>query len=123
MFDEMAILHHLRSIRANQRLMLRMLARLLKDDATLLEEDSKLMATLDDILADVSAESSQIDGVTTLISGLEQQIADALSGTTIPPAVQAKIDAAFAGMQTNDAKIAAALAANVPPAPTTTAAP
>ena len=75
------------------------------------------MATLDDILVDVTAESTQIDGVTTLITGLQAQVAAALSGTTIPAAVQAKIDAAFAGMQTNDAKIAAALKANVPATP------
>ena len=77
----------------------------------------KIMATLDQILADVTDEETSLDSISTLIAGLQKQIADALSGATLPPAVQAKVDAIFAAAETNKAKIAAALAANVPPAP------
>jgi uncharacterized protein YoxC len=75
-----------------------------------------LMATLDQILADVTAESTAIDSVVALIDGLKKQLADALAGVTLPAAVQAKVDAIFTGTEANAAKVAAALAANVPPA-------
>ncbi len=75
------------------------------------------MATLDDVLKDVTDESTQLDSLSTLISGLQQQIKDALSGTKLAPDVQAKIDAVFARAESNKAKIAAALAANTPAPP------
>src|SRR5438105_15488275 len=77
----------------------------------------KIMATLDQIAADITAETSAIDSLSALIAGLKQQLADALAGTTLPPAVQAKVDAIFADAETNKAKLAAALTANVPPTP------
>ena len=67
-----------------------------------------IMATLDQIIADVNAESSQLDSVSTLMAGIEQQLKDALSGTTLPPTVQAKVDAIFAQTEANAAKIAQA---------------
>ncbi len=73
--------------------------------------------SLDDVLAEVTAESTKLDGNSTLISGLKQQLADALAGTTLPPAVQAKVDAIFTQAEQNSAKIDAALTANVPPTP------
>lgn len=77
------------------------------------------MATLDQIIEDVTAETTTIGSISTLIQGLEQQLADALAGTTLPPAVQAKIDSIFATAETNKAALAAALAAGVPPPPAT----
>ena len=74
-----------------------------------------VMATLDQILQDVTDESTAIDGISALIDGLKQQLADALAGTTLPPATQAKVDAIFAQAETNKGKIATALAANTPP--------
>jgi hypothetical protein len=71
-----------------------------------------IMATLDDVLADVTAETGQIDSIGVLIAGLKQQIADALSGAVHPPVVQAKVDANFTQAETNTAKIADALNAN-----------
>jgi altronate dehydratase len=76
-----------------------------------------IMATIDQVLQDVTDESTAIDSVSALISGLKQQLADALSGATIPPAVQAKVDAVFATAEANKAKLATALATNVPPVP------
>lgn len=70
--------------------------------------------TLDEVLADVQAETTALDSVGELIKGLKQQLADALSGANLPPAVQAKVDAVFDQAEKNKAKIAAALEANVP---------
>ena len=81
------------------------------------QQGVKIMATLQQILDDVTAETTSLDSISTLISGLQQQLADALSGTTLPPAVQSKVDAIFTGAEANKAKIAAALASNVPPTP------
>ncbi len=79
-----------------------------------------IMATLDQILTDVTDEGTQIDSLSTLMAGLKQQLADALSGTTLPPAVQAKVDAVFAGVEANKGKVVAAINANTPAAPTPT---
>jgi uncharacterized protein YoxC len=76
-----------------------------------------MAAPLDQVLQDVTDESTQIDSLSTLIAGLQQQVKDALSGATLPPAIQAKVDAVFNQAENNKAKIAAALNANVPPAP------
>ena len=77
----------------------------------------QIMATLDDTLALVTKESTDLDSVKALMTGLKQQLADALSGTTLPPAVQAKVDAIFAVDTANAQKIADALAAGVTPTP------
>src|ERR1700730_6653838 len=76
----------------------------------------KMMATLDQVLAAVTDESTQLDSLSTLIAGLKQQVADALAGTTLPAAVQAKVDAVFAQAETNKGKIATAISANTPAA-------
>ena len=41
---------------------------------TVLENQEKIMASLDDVLKDVTDESTQIDGLSTLITGLKQQV-------------------------------------------------
>ncbi len=74
----------------------------------------KMAKSLDDVLAAVTAESTKLDGITTLITGLKQQLADALAGTVLPPAVQAKVDAIFDLAAQNAAKIDTALSANTP---------
>ncbi len=73
------------------------------------------MATLDDVLAVVTEEEGKIDSVVALIAGLKEQLAEALAGTTLPPAVQAKVDALFAQATENSGKIVAAIEANQPP--------
>lgn len=86
----------------------------------ILSNQETMMATLDQILQDVTDESTAIDSISTLIAGLKQQLADALANTSLPPDVQAKIDAVFSAAESNKAKLAAALAANTlaaPPAP------
>lgn len=77
------------------------------------------MSTIDDVLTEVTDESGRLDSIQTLIEGVEKQLADALSGTTLPPAVQAKVDAVFTTLSANKAKIDKALNTGVP-APTPT---
>lgn len=80
----------------------------------LIQQGVRIMATLDDVLKDVTEEKTDIAGLSTFIQGLKQQLADALSGANLPAPVQAKVDAIFAAAESNKADIAAALAANVP---------
>ncbi len=75
----------------------------------------KVMASLDDVLADVTAETTQIDSLATLVVGIKKQLDDALSGANLPPAVQAKVDAIFAAVETNKGKVTDAINANTPP--------
>lgn len=77
----------------------------------------KIMATLADILAVVSAQDTALDSVRELILGLKQQIADLLTGVVLPPAVQAQVDAVFDQAVKNSAEIQQALETNVEPAP------
>lgn len=80
-----------------------------------------IMATLDEILADVTDEGTRLDSISTLLTGLRQQLADALAGTTLPPAVQAKVDAIFTAAESNKGKIDTALNSGVPAPPPTPA--
>lgn len=72
--------------------------------------------TVDETLAVVTAEDTRIDSVIAYAAGLKQQLADALSGVTIPPAVQTKINQIFDLSSASAAKVDVALNANVPPA-------
>lgn len=76
----------------------------------------QIMADLDQVLAEVTDEGTRLDSIQALIDGIRQQLADALAGTTLPPAVQAKVDAVFAGLTDNKAKIDKALNTGTPPA-------
>lgn len=67
------------------------------------------MATIDDILSEVTDESTRLDSIQALIDSINAALAAALSGTTVPPAVQAKIDQVFADLTANKAKIDKAL--------------
>lgn len=82
--------------------------------AALNQKLETIMATLDEILVEVTEQRTAIGSVLTLLAGLQQQLADALSGVTLPAGVQEKVDAVFAGMNENTAALEAALA--VPPA-------
>jgi predicted choloylglycine hydrolase len=84
--------------------------------ATMVTQGAFQMATLDELLQDVSDESTQIDSLATLTAGLKQQLQDALSGASLPPAVQAKVDAVFAAVDANKGKVVDAINANTTPA-------
>ena len=77
----------------------------------------KMAATLDQLVQDVNDESTLEDSIITLLNGIQAQLTAALAGTTLPTAVQAKVDAAFATLEANKAKLAAAITANTPAAP------
>ena len=82
--------------------------------------ERRIRKTLDDILNDVGDESTKIDSLGTFVAGLKQQLADALAGV-LTPAQQAKVDAIFAAVETNKAKVVAAMDQNVTvPGPTPT---
>ncbi len=93
-----------------------------KLDRILITQEA-IMATLEQVLADVTDESTRLDSISALIDGLKQQVADALAGTTLSPATQAKVDAIFAAAETNKAKIDKALNTGVPAPVVTPAAP
>ena len=85
-------------------------------DHHLMEKVREIMATLDEVLALVTAETTQLDSVIALIDGLKKQLDDVLGGA-LPPALQAKVDEIFAAATTNAAKVVDALDTNVPPTP------
>ncbi len=89
-----------------------LLAEILSKLNLVLTNQEKIMATLDETLAAVTAEDSKVDGIIALVGGLKQQLADALSGANLPPAIQAKVDAVFAQATASAAKIDTALQAN-----------
>src|SRR4051794_35866658 len=88
---------------------------ILKGDRNIIRKERLIMATLDQIALEVAGESTDIDSLAKLFAGIQQQLADVLSGANLPPAVQAKVDAIFAAVEANKQKLADALAANVPP--------
>ena len=53
--------------------------------------EQRIMDKLNQCLADVADESTMIDSVGTLLSGMRKQLDDALSGATLPPATLAKV--------------------------------
>ena len=89
-------------------------ARLLRRIIQLITE--RIMPTLDETLAAVTASGDRLDSLITFVAGLKQQLLDALAGQ-ITPEMQAKIDAIFAEATENTGKIDAALNANTPPPP------
>lgn len=54
------------------------------------------MSLSSEALAAAQAEATQVDSLIALFQGLQKQLADILAGVTLPPAVQADIDAIFA---------------------------
>lgn len=81
----------------------------------IIAQQEAIMATLDEVLTEVTEESGRLDSIQALIDGIKQQLADALAGTTLPTAVQAKVDQVFAHLGANRGKIDKALNENVPP--------
>lgn len=67
------------------------------------------MATIDQVLSDVQAESTTIASVQAFVAGLRQQLADALANTSVPADVQAKIDQVFDAVEANKVALAGAM--------------
>lgn len=71
-----------------------------------------IMKTLDDILIEVQEERTLTGSLITLLNGIKKRLEDALSGTTLPPAAQAKVDQVFVDLEANKQQIVDALNAN-----------
>lgn len=78
------------------------------------------MAKIDDLVTDVSQETTLEGSVETLLTGLAAQIAALQSGD---PATQAKIDALHTQLTANIAALQSAVTANTPAAPSAPVAP
>ena len=76
-----------------------------------------MSATLDQVLQDVTDETSLENSVLSLLSGIQAQLQQALQGTNISPANQAKIDAIFNGLESNKTALTAAITSNTPVTP------
>jgi len=77
-----------------------------------LKEGLEAMArSLDEVLAQVTAQRGQIDSLAALTTGIKAQLDDVLAGN-LPPDVQAKVDAIFAGIAANSEAVVAAINAN-----------
>lgn len=73
------------------------------------------MATIDQVVQDVTDETTVEQSLVTLTAGIKAQL-DAITAGALPPATQAKVDAIFAQLETNKATLAAAITANTPAA-------
>ena len=76
-----------------------------------------MAVTLDEVLVAVTKADEVDDSLIALTAGIKQQLKDALAGTTLPPAVQAKVDAIFTQVEAGKEKVAAAVLANTDSAP------
>lgn len=83
----------------------------------LIKKENQMDATVDQILADATNETSVISSVQAAITSLQSQLAAALSNVTIPPDVQTKLNTIFSTMTSNDAALATAITANTPVSP------
>lgn len=80
---------------------------------TLTAKVNKLMATVDDLVSDVAAQKTVIDGLDTLLANIAAQIA-ALKSSQTDPDTAAKIDALHASVTENTGRIQADIVANTP---------
>ena len=76
------------------------------------QEENLLMASLDDVQADVTAQTSVVESAVVLLQGLSGQLAAALASGD-----PAKIQALKDGIDRNTAALAQAVAKNTPAAP------
>ena len=76
------------------------------------------MPTLDETLASVEANATVGGSAVALMTTLKTRLDEALSGVTLPPAVQAKVDAIFNASESDKAALEAAILANTPSEPT-----
>lgn len=70
--------------------------------------------TLDQALESVTSNGTVGDSAIALMTSLKTRLDEALSGVTLPPAVQAKVDAIFEASEADKAKIEAAILSNTP---------
>lgn len=78
------------------------------------KELREMAKTLEDTLALVREQRSQTGSLIALTSSIQQRLQDALSGASLPPAVQAKIDEIFNEVDAEKTEVANAINANTP---------
>lgn len=76
------------------------------------------MATLDETLASVEANATVGGSAVALMATLKTRLDEALSGVTLPPAVQAKVDAIFNTSEADKKTLEDAILAHTPSEPT-----
>ena len=91
------------------------LAVLVKQGAIIMGKMEDVEKQLDDILADVTGESTKIDSLSTLLQGLKDQLAAALAANGVSQAIIDKSLAIFTTAEANKVKIDAAIASGTPP--------
>ncbi len=70
------------------------------------------MATIDDLIAKVREQAGVVQSMQVFVRGLEQQVKDALAGSTLTPQTQAKLDQVFGEVSTNTKAISEAIDAD-----------
>lgn len=90
----------------------------------LVEKEKKHMGILEEVQADVIALKGKVDALNTALDGyrdvvaaLKQQLADLQAGTTLPPAVQQKVEAIKASVADAAAAVENTYKENFPDAP------
>ena len=83
-------------------------------EAKIMAQIDDINAQLDQIIADATAESTLIDSISAVVTGLQTQLTAALANESISGPTQAKINQIFAAAEANKAKLAAAVLANTP---------
>ena len=96
------------------------LLQLARLNRTLEEFMSDIDVFVDKLLADVTAQKTQIDSLTALTAGIKNQLADALRGETLSPDAKNKLAAIFPALEANTAEISTAITANTDAAPVVT---
>jgi len=72
---------------------------------------------IDQLLADATNETTVIGSIQSAVAALQVELAKALSGVSIPPDVQVKMNSLFDTMTSNDTALANALASGTPVTP------
>jgi hypothetical protein len=86
---------------------------ILKKLGIIQQKENYIMATLDEALSVVTAESTVDDSIVALL----EQLASQIKAGGLSAADQAKVDAIFTNATNNSAKVTAAVLANTPAAP------
>ncbi len=79
---------------------------------------TNMAKTLEDVAAQLEVQSTVADGIATLLATVKAKLDEVLSGTVVPPGVQAKIDAIFERDEAITKKLQDAILANTPEEPT-----
>lgn len=73
--------------------------------------------TFDDVLAETRAANTPDASISVLLDGVKVMLDQALSGATLTPAQQARVNRIFADLKANEGNLAAAVAENTSLAP------